>query len=1515
MGLLQTVKNGCELIGFCGQKAKLTTNNLFDKNRGNKKSWLAIQLSRVVSAFLFLGMCTSLYAEGTKTWQPDGSVQSNLYVTSPTSNTSGVRSFAGYLSQPNMKMYIHIKDPDNEIVYLGFSQGSSRGVVSGYNFRIVSPSGAIVHGPFTVNTPNITNYNMAVAGPDVLAGGGYPTATAMFVFDPQGLTSGDYSIEFGNDVSMEWFDVTLATKGASAQEIQGRLWSQAWQVDNGSFTADLKAMFFARDDRGYVTQVNFAEAGIRPFVGQFSFNDTGTGDTGNPAQDRKSVPNAQSGNPEHQIFLNQPDPNVYPLGLDGQIQNLPLKIDDPANPNVSIEVTQSGRVEVVLDFGTIGDYSETVDVRLFADLTAGLNTIPWNGKKGDGLVVQPEDYPIPVTISYTQGETHFTAYDVEYLNESFVVRTQTTAGLTSPNVLFWDDSNIAQNPDIPPNVKVNTDVGSVARQPWSNFDYGNVNTINTWWFAYRDYVSTTVLLPGDYGDAPVSYGGVVHKVIDTPTVYLGAIAPDKELQMPATLDGTGDDVVATDDEDALATIPDLWITDTSYSLNVVCAGTATVAGWIDFNRDNAFDSNERTSANCVSNSATLSWTGLSSLVIGQSYIRLRIASNAADIVNPSGGASDGEVEDYPLTIRENRVTGTVKNSDNTPLEAVTVSIKNNAGAVVNDANGQPLTITTNVDGNYSFAGIPPGDYDIVMVNPVGYIALSDTDSSADGDVNPNISTTDGKIPLSISKEKEDSDNNFIVATASQNAITQCSAGTLGDNLIEFKLGNIDTEGFVSIGDTRDYLNVARIAGVQVDAKVTVLDIQGLDPAATLELLNGGELRVSPGITDHQAEHLARVKIDFVDNATGNPVFYNFAIQTADIDGAAGQPQEFVRYYAGYAETMVANPTNLTEASTANYIEFRGTATQNGEANSAASAFYTNASSVTLSVGQRDTLGSSGFILDFQSSRFVLPFCNGYDFGDAEGYNTTGLTAAKHGVVNDLFMGANVDIDSGTQEDSAALADDENGIADAATQDDENGINSFDELNDLNTTYSLSVSVTNNTGTNAKLMGWIDVDGNDVFDADEASSITTVTSGANGSNVNLNWNAVPADILAHQSYLRIRLTTDSLSASDSAGTKLDGEVEDYVLTIEVGGFPVKGRIYNDSNVDGVNDSGEAGVSGLPVVLLDIANSTCVSTTTDADGNYIFFPVIPGNYRLYEASRETVSTPQACDVAGAKDPAGYRSTTTNALPLFSVVDAEITGKDFGDVKAPLFTPDHSGTVPPSNVIYYAHKFTPKSTGVVTFVSNNSGGVTTGWSNVLYQDADCNGKLEGAEANAPIATNLPTTAGQNICLINKAFAPATVSVGETFTNVINADFDFDPSDTTLAGSILLKVTDITKAANDPIQGSSKLELVKKVENITQGTGVTETQNLAKPGDVLKYYIYYSNTGTGPITDLKINDSVPDFTTLNGSPVCQTPLPVSLTSCVGNVTGSDIEWTFGANDVLDGGGQGEVSYEVTID
>ncbi|OQX16250.1 MAG: hypothetical protein BWK73_04325 [Thiothrix lacustris] len=428
--------------------------------------------------------CTSIaFAEGTKQWAPAASNDAALAIAS-----TGY-TFAAPGVPADNRLYIHIENPDSEVIYIGLSNNTQ--------FTIRAPDGTVKHGPYTIN--NISSHAQAVAGPAAITSGGYPISSEA-VFDPTGLTAGDYYIEFPNGTLITWFDITVANKGATPTAIDGRVWSKSWAVraENAAnpdpYGEPFAGTFYAYDSKNLTTKIDFDNSGLRPLYGQFSFNDTGTGNTGNKATDRQSVSGNHT-NPQHKVFLNPPDPLVYPLGSQGQLQNLPLKIEDTNNTAIQVEATQSGRVEIILDINGDGSYTAATDRRLFADVVAGVNAVPWDGKDGADKIVTESQFPFKSMISYTQGETHFTAYDVEGLDNGFQVYTQTASGTVGPNLLFWDDSKISASAgNISPVTKVNTDTGNTVRQQWNNNAYGDLNTINTWWFAYRDYQTSIVKL-------------------------------------------------------------------------------------------------------------------------------------------------------------------------------------------------------------------------------------------------------------------------------------------------------------------------------------------------------------------------------------------------------------------------------------------------------------------------------------------------------------------------------------------------------------------------------------------------------------------------------------------------------------------------------------------------------------------------------------------------------------------------------------------------------------------------------------------------------------------------------------------------------------------------------------------------------------------------------------------------------------------------------------------------------------
>lgn len=182
-----------------------------------------------------------------------------------------------------------------------------------------------------------------------------------------------------------------------------------------------------------------------------------------------------------------------------------------------------------------------------------------------------------------------------------------------------------------------------------------------------------------------------------------------------------------------------------------------------------------------------------------------------------------------------------------------------------------------------------------------------------------------------------------------------------------------------------------------------------------------------------------------------------------------------------------------------------------------------------------------------------------DYGDApDGAAGAGpgnyLTRAadsgpRHTISGNLRLGAaTTDNDGGTLQNAAATADDTNGTAD------EDGIASFPPLRAVaGQTYTVNVSVRNQSGANAFLVGYIDFNRDGIFSAtsERSNTLTVATSTTNPRTVTLTF-TVPIDAELGTSYARFRISSNQAHAESPSGptTGLStGEVEDYQVLIE------------------------------------------------------------------------------------------------------------------------------------------------------------------------------------------------------------------------------------------------------------------------------------------------------------------------------------------------------------------------------
>ncbi len=151
----------------------------------------------------------------------------------------------------------------------------------------------------------------------------------------------------------------------------------------------------------------------------------------------------------------------------------------------------------------------------------------------------------------------------------------------------------------------------------------------------------------DFSDAPAGYGTPSHLI--SAGVRLGTIDPDRDVAALPTANADGDDIAASDDEDALI-FPALTQGQIT-TLSVPVSGPGGyLRAWIDWNGDNAFGAGELVANDLQTGTGSISVpiTVPLGATTSQTYARLRWSNQTG--LGFDGDAASGEVEDYALTI-------------------------------------------------------------------------------------------------------------------------------------------------------------------------------------------------------------------------------------------------------------------------------------------------------------------------------------------------------------------------------------------------------------------------------------------------------------------------------------------------------------------------------------------------------------------------------------------------------------------------------------------------------------------------------------------------------------------------------------------------------------------------------------------------------------------------------------------------------------------------------------------------
>ncbi len=326
----------------------------------------------------------------------------------------------------------------------------------------------------------------------------------------------------------------------------------------------------------------------------------------------------------------------------------------------------------------------------------------------------------------------------------------------------------------------------------------------------------------------------------------------------------------------------------------------------------------------------------------------------------------------------------------------------------------------------------------------------------------------------------------------------------------------------------------------------------------------------------------------------------------------------------------------------------------------------------------------------------------FDYGDLPDTYVTedGSGGPRHQLDPRLFIGTCVDAEIDGQPDPMAgmmSGGDDNNTINAslpigeACSNDEDGISFSTSLVPGNQAC-VEVSVVNTTGAMAKLQGWIDFDGNGMFNgADELNTGDFAGGGvmipaAGVTNVEYCFD-VPAGATfstgSTELYSRFRLSENGNLGSGGInpdGSVPIGEVEDHKQPLAMLGD----YVWIDADYDGVQDMGETPVEGTTATLHDCTGGTpgavLGSMQTDASGYYKFIGLIDGEYCVC-FDLTTSNHPRANDMEFTVPNNSANDDDDSDADEISGCTPGVTltaGDDYPDLDAGVFIPGKLGDI---------------------------------------------------------------------------------------------------------------------------------------------------------------------------------------------------------------------------------------------
>ena len=441
--------------------------------------------------------------------------------------------------------------------------------------------------------------------------------------------------------------------------------------------------------------------------------------------------------------------------------------------------------------------------------------------------------------------------------------------------------------------------------------------------------------------------------------------------------------------------------------------------------------------------------------------------------------------------------------------------------------------------------------------------------------------------------------------------------------------------------------------------------------------------------------------------------------------------------------------------------------------------------------------------------------------------------ASHTIISTLKIGATTDTDSGLLQDINASVDDS---TNTGSVDDEDGV-TLGTLTTASTTYTATVNVTNTTGSNTTLVGWVDFNKNGVFENTAAESqLVVVPNNAAPQDIVLNWSGFAAPT-AGNTYARFRLSDGALTTSTPNGAVGNGEVEDYIIPItlptDYGDAPDSGAGTSVNNYETLSASGGASHTILATLKLG-------ASVTDADSGTLQNAAADADDSNNTDDEDGITTvpPTSANLPALTTTSTTYSVTVNVLNDTGAARPLVGWIDFN--KNGLFEAGEGQSVS-----------VPANAALQPVALNWAGisGLTAGNTYARFRISD--GALTTATPNGLVGN------GEVEDYVVPINAVPSLNVVKRITAVNGTNITGYVAGTPIAGS---DATDFRWPGSVDFNASP--QYLRGAIACTTGTPCNGISG-GRPGDTVEYTIYFLSNGTDNLRNVSICDRIPTNTT----------------------------------------------------